>query len=263
MVSFFNSTAAWFKVTLICLILAAFAGSCTDLNTDKKQHGDAWTDIESPYFHGAKIAETGLLTCQYCHGEDFKGGEADFSCSQSACHVEEQGVKSCNTCHGIQTDSTFKNLWPHRGGSNQEIISAQTHASHVLGLNNLRSPLECSECHFVPDSLFAPYHILENNFTAEINFSSLATGEGAEAIWDADSKSCSNIYCHGNFSAGNKKEVNWLSPVAMECNFCHNSPPDNHPAAYTDCSVCHSSVINDDNESIKDLTKHINGIINF
>ncbi|MEE8336270.1 MAG: CxxxxCH/CxxCH domain-containing protein [Candidatus Neomarinimicrobiota bacterium] len=249
--------------SLILVLVAGGVISCTDVNNDNKQHGEGWTVMEDPNFHGAKIAESGLLTCQYCHGEDFKGGEVDFSCSRSACHVEAQGVESCNTCHGILSDSTFKSLWPHRGETIQEKTSQETHSKHILGLNNFRDPLDCSECHLVPDSLFAPDHIIENDFTAEINFDSLAAGESTGPTWDASGKTCSNIYCHGNFTQGNNQPVNWLNPVDMNCNFCHDSPPVDHNTNLTNCSMCHSSVVNTDNESIKDLTKHINGEINF
>ncbi|MFQ6612318.1 MAG: CxxxxCH/CxxCH domain-containing protein [Fidelibacterota bacterium] len=242
-------------------------------------HPVGFTDFSSGAFHGFQLRDNGwnFSLCQACHGTDFKGGTIAYSCSQSYCHTGSAGIETCHTCHGDGTTAGFSDLY---GNTSTNSLGVGAHSAHLRIPDALTATLDCDACHQKPDSLFAPNH-LETDNRAEITFGALATDNGnISPDWDYDSATCTNTYCHGNFTfdkqssqnqwvftadsiTGNKKAVVWTTSGEAVCGSCHDLPPQGHKQDLTNCggTGCHSSVIGSDNISIIDPSKHINGEI--
>jgi len=108
----------------------------------------------------------------------------------------------------------------------------------------------CSDCHRVPSDLLAPGH-LGTDSIAEMNWSSLA---GGASHWNRSTGTCSNIYCHGEFSGGSGSHTPlWIGFNQTTCGDCHDighnpgslsGRHEKHISDETfDCIECHQSVI--------------------
>jgi len=116
------------KKTAFSLILfaslAVLWASCADRkdpNLPEEVHPAQWMKASSEDFHGSKIALAGLVSCPSCHGQDYKGGTSEVSCT--SCHngpsghpfgwlnktsenyhgaavITAQGYQQCASCHG-------------------------------------------------------------------------------------------------------------------------------------------------------------------
>lgn len=169
-----------------------------------------------------------------------------------------------------------------RNHTSTDSITVGAHTSHIRASHSLTQPIDCNECHVVPDSLFAEGH-LDSDDIAEITFSSFVSDSGRIVpIWNRDNASCSQIYCHGNFVfpkaesqnpwiyaegydsiMGNDTTIIWTESGFSECGTCHDLPPKGHNPVYILCGGCHSSVVASDNVTIIDKAKHINGEIDL
>jgi predicted CxxxxCH...CXXCH cytochrome family protein len=156
-------------------------------------HPIGWAQKEEASFHGNFLRSEGypLAECQSCHGEDFLGGDVGVSCSDSgACHA--QGVESCaGTCHGDSTGPL-----PSTGAH-------KTHAAY------------CTTCHPTPTHLQPP-HV---DGTVDLQLVQLAASAGFEPQYNADTKTCTNTYCHAGDSPP------WTSPTKLSCDGCHVQSP--------------------------------------
>jgi predicted CxxxxCH...CXXCH cytochrome family protein len=135
---------------------------------------------------------------------------------------------------------------------------AGAHPSHTQN-NGARVALACAECH-------AP--VCSPTGSKNIVFGPLATSGGAAPTYNASTKTCSNVYCHGS----NGRTVSWtyvdvsvVKPLTTECAMCHGYPPasaSGHPVVTT-CNGCHSSTVKPD--GTVDVTGgfHLNGSLNF
>ncbi len=110
------------SVTLLAVagLLAAGCADRKELETPET-HVEGWMDPASSQFHGAKIEAVNLISCQDCHGADYKGGTSGVSCYK--CHaggpsghpggwmdststhfhgltVAADGTAGCAVCHG-------------------------------------------------------------------------------------------------------------------------------------------------------------------
>jgi predicted CxxxxCH...CXXCH cytochrome family protein len=115
-------------------------------------------------------------------------------------------------------------------------VQAGAHPSHTQN-NGARVAIACAECH-------AP--VCSPAGSKNIVFGALATSGGAAPTYNASTKTCSNVYCHGS----NGKTVSWtyvdisvVKPLTTECAMCHGYPPaPGHPQT-TACSGCHSTTV--------------------
>ena len=229
--------------------------SCYECHDGPSGHPSGWLDTDSPNFHGADIRNTGwnLNACQVCHGEDYGGGISGSSCN--TCHAGTP--EACNTCHG--GDQNFAPPEDTRGYVETTSIGVGAHQSHLTE-GSLRPEIACTECHVVPHSLDDEGHI-DSDLPAEIKFGTLSTDNGAlSPNWNGKNK-CSNVYCHGEFTLGNRENDPEWTKVNMgqaTCGSCHGLPPGSpHPQSNA-CYFCHDSVDQDGN--LIDKEKHINGI---
>jgi predicted CxxxxCH...CXXCH cytochrome family protein len=198
-------------------------------------HPEGWGDFNDggePAFHGTWLAANKfpLSRCKQCHGADYLGGAVGVSCTQSKCHIGDDGVTpvppdACTTCHG-----DGKSPRPTTGA----------HAKHDRF---------CDTCHVLPNKDQVEQHA-SGDRTTIVRFGNLAT-KNAQPSYDLQQKVCSNTYCHGASSPA------WTDPKPLDCGGCHRSPPDNHAfwsrLSSMTCTSCHPDPMTD--------ARHVNGTI--
>jgi len=168
--------------------------------------GDATTDT---FIDAPQLDATTTITCEHCHG----------GMGNAAPPVAVSGL----------TSTTERGVGAH-----------QAH----LAASNWRAPIACTDCHLVPQQTNDVGHI-DSPLPAEVVFSAIAKTDGAIPVWD--NTRCSNTYCHGaTLAGGNNTEPLWTKVDGTEaaCGSCHSLPPTgNHPVS-SQCSGCHSAVVN-------------------
>ncbi len=264
--------------------------SCSTCHQNELPHPTGWATDGLANFHANSFKNNNwnLNLCQSCHGANYSGeitNITDVSCR--TCHKSDAGPEACNTCHGdfndgVLTDST--RLAPPRAVFSEDSSAAGAHVSHLYA-NDLTDNVDCAQCHVVPNKMSDAGHIISGAEHATLTFGDLAKTQNANPNYDSNTKTCSNVYCHGNFiflkdsSAfsfiytadsikGNIFSPIWdkLDDTQAECGTCHSLPPIGHTNAGNDptastCSTCHTGIV-DANGNIIDKTKHINGKIN-
>jgi len=272
------------------IFLAALLQGCADLQSDISKpvevnfHGPGSLNPSAPDFHGNMVrnAKWDMKVCESCHGADLTGNTAEGNCMN--CHTEEDGPKACNTCHGTFADPS--RIAPPRDIS-ENISSALkgvgAHVQHIYE-RDLGARVRCSTCHIIPQDVYQPGHMVNDDLPAEVMLKGDAFLFGADnAAYDYNSTSCANSYCHGNFTfyrdsadvtnrfaytadrmTGLNKTVTWTNVNQGEavCGSCHGLPPEGHivnaEITINTCYQCHGDVI-DENGFIIDKEKHING----
>ncbi len=171
----------------------------------------------------------------------------------------EEEAEPCTACHGdpSREGGALIQAAPPGNLDGQSEIAAPGVGAHQLHLDpaGRAAPLECDACHVVPEETFAPGHV-DTALPAEVVFGSGAMS-GRNAAYDAETGTCSNVYCHGS------AEPVWLEPrsSADACGTCHALPPPAPHPASDDCAQCHGSVIGADGEFIAPEL-HVNGEVN-
>jgi hypothetical protein len=256
--------------------------ACSDCHTNYP-HPPTWTTPGSESSHASyiKAHNWSMTGCKTCHGDDYRGGTSGVSCYN--CHQQEGGPEACNTCHGNAAApvSELANWAPPRDLDNQLDTSSPGVGAHQLHLTSTAYTSaysrNCSLCHVEISDFNDPHHI---DGEIEIVFSDVATWNGkVSPVYNDADYTCANVYCHGNFvlrrdesdvvlayidslMVGNNPVFDWTSAGQnqINCSTCHNLPPTGH-LAVTNCSNCHSSVV-DANYNIINKNLHINGQIN-
>lgn len=285
--------------TFACWITLILCG-CADLkqnlpaptSTDIRVHENGWIDPANSNFHGKAIQKSGwdMSLCKSCHGLKYDGGKVNVSCL--TCHTKSAGPENCTTCHGGVNAAPPNDI---SGNTAQNARGVGAHQIHLLG-GKLSVPILCSDCHNVPPALSTVGHV-DSPLPAEVVFnskvsrtisnnpgtlfysSSLPTVVPAPA-YNADSVSCGNTYCHGNFKNGNPTfSPVWNNATGTQaaCGTCHgdvNKPTlaeralpkiaalgGTHPNVLF-CSLCHTEVVDSD-LNIIDKSRHISGKLNL
>lgn len=257
-----------------------FSG-CSELNDPVSRnrglavHPQGITDVGSTNFHGKIIRDLywDIRECRGCHGVDYSGGIANATCN--TCH--EQTPEDCTVCHGEESRPSGEPPVDLAGNDSPDARGVGLHMLHVNG-GAFSDGVDCQSCHIVPDSLFAAGH-LDGQLPAEVTFSGLAVVSSAMPSRSPDGLSCSDSYCHGNWSlaqsasaranaytaetmTGSNAVVTWTSQSSEECGICHGLPPNGHlDVTINQCTLCHLGVVDGDGQII-DRSKHINGRVN-
>ena len=190
-------------------------------------------------------------------------------------------VKHIQKCPVFQDRERIIEAPPSDVSGNIETDSAGVGA-HMVHLfdNSLGMDIPCETCHVVPQSYFDPGHI-DSPLPAEVIFNLVAIENIAtNAGYDHNTETCSNVYCHGNFVFSKDESDNqWIYQDSVitglnadmiwnqvgtgqaDCETCHGLPPTGH-LVLTNCSSCHTAVVDADNNII-DKSKHINGQIDL
>ncbi len=123
------------------------------------------------------------------------------------------------------------------------------HMAHLTG-GSLSAGYACSECHALSST------------TVDFSQATLAKVTGLAPSFDATTKTCSNVYCHGNGLAGSTPTpVVWNPPSRVSCPSCHAIPPTATPTGThpndTTCASCHQGYT----ATTINKTLHVNGTI--
>jgi len=142
-------------------------------------HAEGWLAVADTNFHGQFIRASNwsLAACQRCHGEDYRGGIANYSCYN--CHTSEGGPEACNTCHGSQANAA-----PPEDLNNNTETTAIGVGAHQLHYTLFQS---CQICHVQPTAVSDPGHIDDTPY-AEVN---------ASWSWDRNTATCVTV-CHSD-----------------------------------------------------------------
>lgn len=272
---------------IISCILVFFLAGCSEVKNDVTSpqsvaiHPAGYNNFASPDFHGKQFSKNynwSMTECQKCHAANYSGGTAGQSCLGAGCHNTVMGPEACNTCHGVFADTN--KIAPPRdlsGGISYTSAGVGAHQIHLNG-GSIGAAVKCVWCHTVPATVNATGH-LDAVQGAEIMFDSLAKFKtdtlNPNPSYSRTTQTCANTYCHGYFKGGNKTNApKWTAgPSGAACGSCHGSgtnplPPSPHPQI-KNCQMCHSSAIivtataTDTTYTFKDITKHVNGIINY
>jgi predicted CxxxxCH...CXXCH cytochrome family protein len=232
----------------------------------------------SNYCHGATLAAGGSNStpswttvdgtqdaCGTCHGSPPPAPHtANPDCG--LCHVgytqtsvvvatHVNGVLdvkdlTCTSCHG-----SAQNAAPPMGTLGETDTASRAvgaHQQHLVA-GTLRGPIACEECHVVPTAMD------HADATVQLAFGPLARTDGAQAIFDATSLTCSN-YCHGAILRGGGTNLAplWTGGLPqVTCGSCHMTPP---PAPHPHTAVCDNCHPGYSLGSVN-LTTHINGLV--
>ena len=214
-------------ISVVLVVLIAGCDSNEYLVSESKYHPQVWNKFPAADSHAFESLKNGFAECYRCHGHDLSGGIAEVACSE--CHGG--GLDDCTACHGGLNDSTGAPPYDLNGGSSDTSLAVGAHSSHVNG-SLISDGVPCVACHVVPEH---PWEISHYDFSlydsvgvidsvAEITWGSFVNSDG---VWNRETKSCSNIYCHGNINDGYKENAPvWTGTDQAACGSCHNVSED-------------------------------------
>jgi predicted CxxxxCH...CXXCH cytochrome family protein len=174
-----------------------------------------------------------------------------------ALHVDgkvQYRAGECRLCHG-NADSPA----PPRDVAGEVATSAigvGAHQAHLTGGVSGR-PLECNECHRVPEQLDEPTHA--DGLPAEVVLSGVARNGERLPAWDRASATCSDSWCHAPSVGSRRPSPVWTEPSRLGCGSCHGTPPPAPHPQLADCAQCHADVVAADNQHIIDRARHVDG----
>ncbi|OIP33152.1 MAG: hypothetical protein AUK47_19525 [Deltaproteobacteria bacterium CG2_30_63_29] len=181
--------------------------------------------------------------------------------------VEEESLPrgfsdvQCTSCHGTESVSVAPPLAIDKESATTD-PGVGAHQSHLQG-GNLRGPIQCSDCHQVPEFVDSEGH--HGALPAELSFGALATANGNLAPeFDDTTYKCTNVYCHGAIiGGGSNKTPQWnvVDGSQRACGTCHGFPPPAPHLQLTYCTGCHPDTVNEDGSINLTTGYHINGVI--
>lgn len=195
------------------------------------------------------------------------------------------GGGSCTTCHGTAgrtgtLPGTDPNLAaaPPVAPTGEPAAVVGAHQAHLnpAATGSLTGPLACGNCHDVPtDTAHATHPPAQI-----VHFALLATTGGVSPSWNSTDKTtnttCSNVYCHGNFTFGSvtgnaANAPDWTQGSNQAtCGSCHDLPPAGHATPQgtgtaASCNGCHPGTVDASGNIIVDpatgQSLHVNGQI--
>lgn len=264
-------------ILLFCSLLVAC--SSDDEGSDGDDGNGGVQDVHPAGFvaadqHGQAF-NLNFLNCSTsgCHGENLLGAEDvdanPNAASCDACHTpgDPQAWRTdCTFCHGGTINQT--GAPPENLDNSDDYTGGQftAHIPHTADGN--AAGFLCEQCHAKPVGLLDPGHVLDDTpGQAEINF---ATSISDQGTYDAETKTCSNLYCHGDGQADNGVITDGAG--RRDCASCHpgNDSVDDwvnmsgaHDLHLQDneinCSNCHADTTFN-NVAILILENHINKV---
>jgi predicted CxxxxCH...CXXCH cytochrome family protein len=223
--------------------------------------------------HGYSANTQGLQACTTCHvGFETASGVTGSSCN--VCHTAASHPSwqtDCTFCHGTAgragnvagTDARLAAA-PPVGPQGQTATSDAMVGAHQRHVNppatgGVAAPFACTVCHASP----LPADVTHvNGQPVPIPFGGVAlTGNITSAAFNAGTLTCSNVYCHGNFTGGATTAAPLWTGAAMTCSSCHGLPPStgrhtsvsNHRSA--GCGACHPGY----STTTANVALHVNG----
>ena len=233
---------------------------------DSYCHGDArprWTAPKSSEgacgtCHGLPPASPHPQSddCSQCHGEVIDAQRRFVAPERHVDGVVNYAPGECRQCHGSENnDAPPRDL---SGRSSTSALGVGAHQRHLEGGSG--RPLACVECHVVPKQVEAPQHI--DGLPAEVTLAGVAESHGRAPLWDRGTASCGDSWCHAP-TAGTHANAIWNEPTTRGCQACHGTPPAAPHPQIEDCSRCHGAVVEADDRTLRDRTRHVDGKVNL
>lgn len=182
--------------------------------------------------HGDVVDETGTIIATLRHID----GVVD---------VDER----CDTCHG----SGDRGAPPPDLSGDPTSPGVGAHAVHLEG-GLFSAPVACEACHVVPATAGDTGHLGADGI-AEVLFGGVAvTGESAP-LYDRDTRSCTDSWCHGAAPS-----PRWTETEPLHCESCHGYPPAAPHPQMLACERCHAPII-DAAGTIVTPSRHVDGVV--
>ncbi|MCC6523245.1 MAG: CxxxxCH/CxxCH domain-containing protein, partial [Polyangiaceae bacterium] len=192
--------------------------------------------------------------------------------ADASLHVDGQvevANLTCTSCHG---DAVQGNVNPPYGTNGESLTTdpaVGAHAAHLAVGTGWHRDVACTDCHTVPVST------LHSNGVTELDWSALASADGALPDYAFGSTTCSAVYCHGATLLGPNpggvvnRAPDWtlVDGTYDACGTtCHTNPPGGAHASSTACQSCHDQVISGYDPVGKTATwangaLHVNGTV--
>jgi predicted CxxxxCH...CXXCH cytochrome family protein len=203
--------------------------------------------------HGAPPAKHFAGACDDCHTDVNAEGTAltDITPHMNGRIDIKGGLDQCTGCHGSGDDPM-----------------PQTPA-HLLHRDpKFTTPIDCVECHVVPEHVTDPGHLdIGVKTRADVRFGPRASARNQHPSYE--NGTCRDVACHGaGLVDGIERALRWDDHPVQQCTGCHGLPPAApHPQDGNCASViCHGSEIGDNSAgqtiTAAGLAKHIDGTIN-
>lgn len=193
--------------------------------------------------------------CSVCHDRTV---DAAGRIIEPALHVNgrvEVASGACSACHG-EGDRAAPPV-DTTGATSPRAIGVGAHEAHLTG-GEFGRPLECSECHRVPEHADDPDHA--DGLPAEVRFTGVAATDGREPTWNRETRRCVDAWCHAPSPEDLRPSPDWTDPGERSCSSCHGLPPPlPHPQSDR-CSACHGEVV-DAARTIIDRDRHVDGVV--
>lgn len=196
--------------------------------------------------HGSPPKEHYAGACSGCHREANENGT---SLENPVLHVNGRvdvgdGSGTCSACHGANGSP-----WPRSGA----------HASHASPKS--ARAVACETCHALPQ----PGEQHPRGGGATVRLSGLAVKGGARASYDAQSKTCSETYCHTGRGGAQVSPVWALPSESASCSSCHAVPPPPPHTTNTSCGAsggCHQGSLSAPNVfTANGKNAHVDGFV--
>ena len=199
--------------------------------------------------------------CSNCHGDVVDSEMVFINPDLHINGAVDVGEMACDACHGANGEAAP----PPDVSGNQDAASpgVGAHQPHMQS-SDWRAAIECEQCHLVPVVVGDVGHV-DTDLPAEVTWGERATADGAVPQIDETYK-CSDVYCHGAtlWSGGSNTTPVWTVDDGTQaaCGTCHGLPPESAHPNDTDCSSCHSEVI-DDSLNFIAPDRHIDGVVDL
>lgn len=248
----------------------AECGSCHDTGDDPADLG--WE-------HEFHVVSAGLA-CSECHADvvdaqltiidrtlHVDGNVNTRTRDEAVCDVcHQQGTAYCTECHGGADNQTGAPPSGIEGEIASTDLAVGAHTAHVEA-STLAGAIDCDECHTKPNAATDAGHFGVDS-VAEITWGAVA---GDQSTWNRGSATCSNTYCHGNFTGGSGANAPvWTSTGQEFCGSCHDVGAQASDLRWKHqfhvdvvslkCGDCHAAVV-DTLLNIVDPSLHVNGVI--
>src|ERR1035437_8450897 len=191
-----ESKMKYYLLSFITIIsIAILFDGCSKLQENITQpqalsiHSKGDLDTSSVNFHGnvLKANNFNLDGCKQCHAANFKGGITNASCFNCHNYPHQPGIADTTS-----SDFHGKMLLANKFAMDE---CQKCHGSDFSGKGS--NQLNCKNCHIVPNANNVKTHF---NSAKIVVLDSLAIhGIASNAVFDANTGTCSNTYCHGNF----------------------------------------------------------------